>query len=151
MEALLRRSCPKCTESSIKTYIVNVRALAKEAGLKAPPTNDKWLTKKLLRVGPNLLSFEVYLYLTKSDEFQCNLRTSIPSQLNKGISKFKFQKYYQPSWNVSRRNFDVVHRVHFGVISLHGGSTEIHCPNFQSRNPLNVGYQVQNGQKQTIF
>ena len=48
MEALLRRSCPKCTESSIKTYIVNVRALAKEAGLKAPPTNDKWLTKKLL-------------------------------------------------------------------------------------------------------
>lgn len=48
MEALLRRSCPNCTESSIKTYIVNVRALAKEAGLKAPPTNDKWLTKKLL-------------------------------------------------------------------------------------------------------
>ena len=46
MEALLRSSCPDCTESSIKTYIVNVRALAKEAGLKAPPTHDKWLTKK---------------------------------------------------------------------------------------------------------
>ena len=69
-----------------------------------------------------MFSFKVYLYLTKSDEFQGDPRTSIQSHLNKGISKFKFQKYYQPSWNVSRRNFDVVHRVHFGVISLHGGS-----------------------------
>ena len=48
MEALLRKSCPQCTESSIKTYTVNVRALAKEAGLAEPPTHAKWLTKKLL-------------------------------------------------------------------------------------------------------
>ena len=48
MEALLRKSCPHCTESSIKTYTVNVRALAKEAGLAEPPTHAKWLTKKLL-------------------------------------------------------------------------------------------------------
>ena len=115
------------------------------------PKQIQLVEKKVASGWLKFVCFEVYLYLTKSGEFQCNPRTSIPSQLNKGISKFKFQKYYQPSWNVSRRNFDVVHRVHFGVISLHGGSTEIHCPNFQSRNPLNVGYQVQNGQKQTIF
>ena len=48
MEALLRKSCPQCTESSIKTYTVNVRALAKEAGFADPPTHAKWLTKKLL-------------------------------------------------------------------------------------------------------
>ena len=48
MEALLRKSCPHCTESSIKTYVTNVRALAKEAGLAEPPTHAKWLTKKLL-------------------------------------------------------------------------------------------------------
>ena len=48
MEALLRKSCPSCTESSIKTYTVNVRALAKEAGLETPPAHAKWLTQKLL-------------------------------------------------------------------------------------------------------
>ena len=34
MEALLKKSCPQCTASSIRTYTVNVRALAKEAGLE---------------------------------------------------------------------------------------------------------------------
>ena len=48
MEALLKKSCPHCTTSSIKTYTVNVRALAKEAGLEKPPTHAKWLTQKLL-------------------------------------------------------------------------------------------------------
>ena len=48
MEALLKKSCPHCTESSIKTYTVNVRALAKEAGLQKPPAHAKWLTQKLL-------------------------------------------------------------------------------------------------------
>ena len=48
MEALLRKSCPHCTESSIKTYVTNVRALAKEAGLAEPPTHAKLLTKQLL-------------------------------------------------------------------------------------------------------
>ena len=48
MEALLRKSCPSCTESSIRTYTVNVRALAKEAGLEKPPAHAKWLTQKLL-------------------------------------------------------------------------------------------------------
>ena len=48
MEALLKKSCPHCTESSIKTYTVNVRALAKEAGLETPPAHAKWLTQKLL-------------------------------------------------------------------------------------------------------
>ena len=109
------------------------------------------MIKKLLRIGSNLFSFKVYLCLTKSDEFQCDPRTSIQSQLNKGISKFKFQKYYQSSWNVSRRNFDVVQRVHFGVISLHGGSREIHHSKFQILEPPNLDYQAQNDQKQTIF
>ena len=44
MEELLRKSCPNCTASSIKTYAQNVKGLAKVAGLKAVPTNAKWLT-----------------------------------------------------------------------------------------------------------
>ena len=48
MEALLRKSCPHCTESSIKTYAANVKGLAKVAGLSVVPTNSKWLTGKLL-------------------------------------------------------------------------------------------------------
>ena len=48
MEALLKKSCPHCTASSIRTYTVNVRALAKEAGLEKPPAHAKWLTQKLL-------------------------------------------------------------------------------------------------------
>ena len=48
MEELLRKSCPNCTVSSIKTYAQNVKGLAKVAGLKAVPTNAKWLTGKLL-------------------------------------------------------------------------------------------------------
>ena len=39
MEALLKKSCPHCTASSIRTYTVNVRALAKEAGLEKPPAH----------------------------------------------------------------------------------------------------------------
>ena len=48
MEELLQKSCPNCTASSIKTYAQNVKGLAKVAGLKAVPTNAKWLTGKLL-------------------------------------------------------------------------------------------------------
>ena len=48
MEALLRKSCTNCTESSIKTYVQNVKALARLAGFKEAPTNAKWLTGKLL-------------------------------------------------------------------------------------------------------
>ena len=48
MEALLRKSCPHCTESSIKTYAANVKGLAKVAGLSVVPSNSKWLTGKLL-------------------------------------------------------------------------------------------------------
>lgn len=48
MEALLRKSCPNCTTSSIKTYAANIKGLAKVAGLGAVPTNAKWLTGKLL-------------------------------------------------------------------------------------------------------
>ena len=49
MEALLRKSCPQCTVSSIKTYAQNVKALAKVAGFKVAPTNAKWITGKLLK------------------------------------------------------------------------------------------------------
>ena len=48
MEELLRKSCPNCTASSIKTYAQNVKGLAKVAGLGAVPTNAKWITGKLL-------------------------------------------------------------------------------------------------------
>ena len=47
MEELLRKSCPNCTTSSIKTYAANIKGLA-VAGLGAVPTNAKWLTGKLL-------------------------------------------------------------------------------------------------------
>ena len=48
MEELLRKSCPNCTASSIKTYAANIKGLAKVAGLSVVPTNAKWLTGKLL-------------------------------------------------------------------------------------------------------
>ena len=48
MEALLRKSCPQCTVSSIKTYAQNVKALAKLAGLDGAPTHARWITGKLL-------------------------------------------------------------------------------------------------------
>jgi len=48
MEALLRKSCPQCTQSSIKTYTAAVRSLAKEAGHSDTPTHARWLTQKLL-------------------------------------------------------------------------------------------------------
>ena len=50
---LLRKSCPHCTVSSIKTYAQNVKGLAKVAGLKAVPTNANWLTGKLLETIKN--------------------------------------------------------------------------------------------------
>ena len=50
MDELLRKSCPHCTASSIRTYSQNVKALARLAGLKVAPTNAKWLTGKLLSV-----------------------------------------------------------------------------------------------------
>ena len=48
MEALLRKSCPQCTVSSIKTYAQNVKALAKLAGFDEAPTHARWITGKLL-------------------------------------------------------------------------------------------------------
>jgi len=48
-ETKLRRQCERCTESSIKTYIANIKALAKLAGLPGAPDNDdSWLTDGLL-------------------------------------------------------------------------------------------------------
>ena len=48
-ETKLRRQCERCTESSIKTYIANIKALAKLAGLEGPPDNDdSWLTEAFL-------------------------------------------------------------------------------------------------------
>ena len=44
-ETKLRRQCESCTESSIKTYIANIKALAKLAGLQeAPDNDDSWLS-----------------------------------------------------------------------------------------------------------
>ena len=48
-ETKLRRQCESCTESSIKTYIANIKALAKLAGLQeAPDNDDSWLSDGLL-------------------------------------------------------------------------------------------------------
>ena len=53
MDELLRKSCPHCTASSIRTYSQNVKALARLAGFKVAPTNEKWLTAKLLATVKN--------------------------------------------------------------------------------------------------
>ena len=47
-ETKLRKVCERCTESSIKTYLANVKALAKIAGLDTIPNNADWLGAKLL-------------------------------------------------------------------------------------------------------
>ena len=47
-ETLLREECSNCTESSIRTYTYNIRALAKIAGHDRVPMHSKWLNKKLL-------------------------------------------------------------------------------------------------------
>ena len=45
----LRRVCSRCTESSIKTYTANIKALAKLAGLQAVPDSDgNWVNDSLL-------------------------------------------------------------------------------------------------------
>ena len=45
---LLREECKNCTESSIRTYTFNIRALAKLAGHSSVPMHSRWLNKKLL-------------------------------------------------------------------------------------------------------
>jgi len=53
-ETRLRRQCTACTESSIKTYVANIKALAKLAGLQEIPGNDaSWLDVDLLQVVKN--------------------------------------------------------------------------------------------------
>ena len=48
-EQQLRRVCSNCKPTSIKTYLANVKALARLAGLDTVPTNKRWLGPKLLR------------------------------------------------------------------------------------------------------
>ena len=53
-ETRLRRQCTACTESSIKTYVANIKALAKLAGLQEIPGNDaSWLDADLLQIVKN--------------------------------------------------------------------------------------------------
>ena len=53
-ETRLRRQCTACTESSIRTYVANIKALAKLAGLQEAPGNDaSWLDVDLLQVVKN--------------------------------------------------------------------------------------------------
>ena len=53
-ETRLRRQCTACTESSIKTYVANIKALAKLAGLQEAPGSDaSWLDADLLQVVKN--------------------------------------------------------------------------------------------------
>ena len=39
---------PNCTESSIRTYTFNIRALAKLAGHQTVPMHSRWINKELL-------------------------------------------------------------------------------------------------------
>ena len=47
-EAKLRKVCERCTESSIKTYLANILALAKIAGHDTIPNKADWISGKLL-------------------------------------------------------------------------------------------------------
>ena len=47
-EKKFRAVCTHCTESTIKTYMFNVRGLAKEAGHGAVPEGHGWISDKLL-------------------------------------------------------------------------------------------------------
>lgn len=47
-EEKLRRVCEQCTESTIVTYMYNIRALAKLAGHGMVPPNERWVNKALL-------------------------------------------------------------------------------------------------------
>ena len=46
--ALLKKACPRCKESSVKTYWANIRALARLAGRDNVPSAGGWLNDKLL-------------------------------------------------------------------------------------------------------
>jgi len=47
-ETLLRHVCQNCTESTIRTYTFNIRALAKLAGHVHVPMHSRWVTGPLL-------------------------------------------------------------------------------------------------------
>ena len=48
MKALLQKTCPTCTKSSVQTYYYNIKALAKIAGYDMPPKHGRWVNKQLL-------------------------------------------------------------------------------------------------------
>jgi len=48
MKALLQKTCPTCTKSSIETYYYNIKALSKIAGYDEPPKHGRWINKQLL-------------------------------------------------------------------------------------------------------
>ena len=48
MKALLQKSCPTCTKSSVQTYYYNIKALAKLAGYEEPPKHGRWVNAQLL-------------------------------------------------------------------------------------------------------
>ena len=53
-ETRLRRECSRCTESSILTYLANIKALARLAGLTEVPDSDaSWLDAELLDICKN--------------------------------------------------------------------------------------------------
>jgi hypothetical protein len=53
-ETRLRRQCSACTESSIRTYTANIKALAKLAGLQeVPDSSASWLDADLLQICKN--------------------------------------------------------------------------------------------------
>ena len=48
MRARLEKSCARCKKTTIDTYMWNIKALAKVAGLKSVPNRAEWVTKSLL-------------------------------------------------------------------------------------------------------
>jgi hypothetical protein len=53
-ETRLRRECSRCTESSIRTYLANIKALARLAGLtEVPDSSASWLDAELLDICKN--------------------------------------------------------------------------------------------------
>ena len=49
MKALLKKSCPRCTDSSLRTYYQSILALAKLAGRETIPAGSSWLNGALLK------------------------------------------------------------------------------------------------------
>ena len=45
---LLKKACPRCKDTSIKTYWANIKALSRVAGHESVPAGAKWLNGKLL-------------------------------------------------------------------------------------------------------